>query len=84
MPPGRSFAGNRPPTQSPTETAGFKWQPEICPMATAIVCTVGQNARETPGSPIPVSVNAVASAALPYPPRTSKIATVNSAVYSFL
>ena len=25
----RSFAGNRPPTHRPTDTAGLRWQPEM-------------------------------------------------------
>ena len=29
----RSLVGNRPPAHSPKLTAGFRWQPEMWPMA---------------------------------------------------
>src|SRR6185503_5277428 len=43
---GSSDAGNRPAAVNPTETAGFRWQPEMCPMAYAIVRTVRPKASE--------------------------------------
>ena len=65
----RSFCGNRPATISPTVTAGFRWQPEMCPIAYAIVSTVSPNASDTPRSPIPTCGNAAESTA-PRTPRT--------------
>src|SRR6188768_4053845 len=61
------------------ETAGLRWQPEMCPMANAIVRTVRPNASDTPSSPIPTSGKAAASTALPQPPRTSQKVPMNSA-----
>ena len=46
-------AGKRPPAQRPTETAGLRWQPEMWPMAKAIVSTVSPKASDTPRRPIP-------------------------------
>jgi len=68
---GNSLAGNLPPTTSPTDTAGFRWQPLMCPMANAMVSTVSPNARATPSTPIPTGDDA-ASTALPQPPNTSQ------------
>src|SRR6185312_4597164 len=49
----RSLPGNRLPKYSPIDTAGFRWQPEICPMAYAMVSTVSPNASATPTKPMP-------------------------------
>src|SRR5471030_417860 len=69
---GNSLAGNLPPTTKPTDTAGLRWQPLMCPMANAMVNTVSPNARATPNSPIPTAGNAAANTALPQPPNTSQ------------
>src|SRR3990167_179978 len=74
---GNSRAGNRPPTHRPTETAGLRWQPEIWPMAKAMVNTVRPNAMATPSTPIPRGEEA-ASTALPQPPNTSQNVPNNS------
>ena len=66
-------------TTRPMDTAGFKWQPEIGPMAKAIVSTVSPKASATPSSPIPTCGNAAASTALPQPPNTSQNVPRNSA-----
>jgi hypothetical protein len=65
------------------ETAGFKWQPEICPTANAIVNTVRPKASDTPKKPIPVFGKVAARTALPQPPRTNQKVPMNSAT-SFL
>ena len=75
--------GCRPPAQSPTVTAGLRWQPEMCPMAKAIVSTVRPKASETPAKPIPSSGKAAASTALPQPPSTSQNVPMNSAASFF-
>src|ERR1700730_15827003 len=75
----RSFAGNRPPQQRPTDTAGLRWQPETWPIAYAMVKTVRPNASETPTNPMPSVGNAAANTALPQPPRTSQRVPMNSA-----
>src|SRR5688572_13325361 len=74
------LAGNRPPVQSPIETAGLKWPPEIGPNAYAPLTTVRPNASDTPSSPMPTSGKAAASTALPQPPRTNQNVPSASAV----
>src|SRR5450759_2028156 len=74
-----SRALNRPPTQSPTVTAGLKWPPETWPKAYAMVSTVRPKARETPSNPMPTSGNLAASTALPQPPSTNQNVPTNSA-----
>src|SRR5450759_559814 len=74
-----SRALNRPPTQSPTVTAGLKWPPETWPKAYAMVSTVRPKARATPSNPIPTSGNLAASTALPQPPSTNQNVPTNSA-----
>ena len=76
---GSSDAGNRFPTAKPTETAGFRWYPEMWLMAYAIVTTVKPNARDTPRKPIPNWGKAPASTALPQPPKTGQNVPINSA-----
>ena len=71
--------GNRLLTTSPTDTAGFKWHPEMWPIANAMVRTVRPNARATPTKPIPRPGKAAASTALPHPPKTSQKVPINSA-----
>jgi hypothetical protein len=66
------------------ETAGFRWQPEIWPIAYAIVRTVNPKASETPSKPMPRLGNAAANTALPHPPRTSQNVPKNSALYCFI
>jgi len=43
-----SAAGNLFPATRPTDTAGMRWQPEMCPMAKPIVRRVRPNAKATP------------------------------------
>src|SRR5712692_6555855 len=81
---GSSLTGNLRAAASPTETAGFRWQPDICPIAKAIVKTVRPKASETPSNPIPTFGKAAASTALPHPPRTSQNVPRNSAVHRFV
>jgi len=50
----------------------FKWQPEMCPMAKAIVSTVNPKASETPQQTNAHVGKCRASTALPQPPRTSQ------------
>src|SRR5579862_4399032 len=76
---GNSETGKRLPTTKPTETAGLRWQPEIWPMAKAMVSTVSPKARATPAKPIPRPGKAAASTALPQPPKTSQDVPMNSA-----
>src|SRR5271169_2775059 len=64
---------------SPTLTAGFKWQPEMCPMANAMVSTVSPKARATPTNPMPTVGKPAASTAAPHPPNTSQNVPKNSA-----
>ena len=78
-----SLALKRPLTDRPTETAGFRWQPEIWPMAYAIVRTVRPKAKDTPIKPIPTPRKAAARTALPHPPKTSQNVPMNSAVQRF-
>ena len=59
--------------------AGFRWQPDIWPIANAIVTTVSPNAKATPNKPMPTCGNAAASTALPQPPSTSQNVPINSA-----
>src|ERR1035438_6443701 len=66
-------------TTNPTETAGFKWHPEMWPIANAMVRTVRPKARATPAKPIPRPGKAAASTALPHPPKTSQKVPINSA-----
>src|ERR1039458_4418042 len=70
---------NRLLTTNPTDTAGFKWHPEMWPIANAMVRTVRPNARATPAKPIPRPGKAAASTALPHPPKTSQKVPINSA-----
>src|SRR4029077_1376823 len=76
---GSSDKGNRLPTSNPTDTAGFKWHPDMWPIANAMVKTVRPNARATPAKPIPRPGKAAASTALPQPPKTSQEVPMNSA-----
>src|SRR5580704_6582884 len=64
--------------------AGFKWQPEICPMANAIVSTVRPKARATPTNPMPSVGKPAANTAAPHPPNTSQKVPKNSAKARFL
>src|SRR5581483_3821110 len=59
-------------------------QPEMCPIANAIVKTVRPNASETPRRPILTWGNAAANTALPHPPRTNQNVPMNSAVHRFV
>jgi hypothetical protein len=63
--------------------AGFRWHPEIWPIAKAIVRTVRPNARATPRNPIPRPGNAAARTALPHPPKTNQNVPKNSAAARF-
>ena len=54
------------------DTAGLRWQPEMCPTAKAIVKTVSPKANATPSRPMPTSGKAAASTALPQPPKTNQ------------
>src|SRR5436190_19557262 len=65
----------RPATTSPTDTAGLRWQPEIGPIAYAIVRTVKPKASETPSQP----TWPPASTAVPHPPSTSQNVPIASA-----
>src|SRR5579863_487840 len=76
---GNSDIGNRLLTTNPTDTAGFRWHPEMWPIANAMVRTVRPNARATPAKPIPRPGKAAASTALPHPPKTSQKVPINSA-----
>src|ERR1700682_2902613 len=67
------------PTTSPKLMAGFKWQPEMCPMAKAMVRTVRPKARATPANPMPRPGKPAASTAAPHPPKTSQKVPKNSA-----
>ena len=62
----------KPPIHNPIDTAGFKWHPEIRPIAYAIVTTVKPKARATPTNPIPNSRYAAASTTLTHPTKTKK------------
>ncbi len=70
---------NRPPDQRPRGTAGLRWQPDICPIANAMVNTVKPNAKETPSNPMPTFEKEAARTALPQPPNTSQNVPINSA-----
>jgi hypothetical protein len=59
------------------------WQPEIGPIAKAIVNKVKPNAKETPTSPMPTSGNLAAKTALPQPPKTSQKVPMSSANMRF-
>ena len=61
-------------------TAGFRWQPEIGPIAYAMVSTVSPNASDTPSRPMPTVGNVAASTALPQPPSTNHIVPSISAM----
>src|SRR5208282_553391 len=63
----------------PKLIAGFKWQPEMCPMANAMVSTVKPKARATPTNPMPSVGKPAASTAAPHPPKTSQKVPKNSA-----
>src|SRR5437867_1580825 len=76
---GRSRAGKRLPTSSPTDTAGLRWHPDTWPMAYAMVSTVRPKASATPCRPIPTLGKAAARTALPHPPSTSQAVPRNSA-----
>src|SRR3954466_1441780 len=75
---GIARAGNRPPAQSPTVTAGLKCPPEIGPSAYAAVSTDRPNASETPTKPMPKAGKAPATTALPQPASTSQNVPRNS------
>src|SRR5579863_3549080 len=75
----RSEAGKRLPKTKPKLMAGFKWQPDMCPMAKAIVSTVRPKARATPAYPMPMPGGPAASTAEPHPPNTSQKVPKNSA-----
>ena len=64
-----SFLSNFPAVNNPIVTAGFKWHPDICPIANAIVKTVNPKAKATPVNPIPSSGYPAAKTALPHPPN---------------
>ena len=66
------------------DTAGFKWHPEMWPMAQAMVNTVRPKANDTPNRPIPTSGKAEARTALPQPPNTNQKVPINSAAYFFI
>src|SRR5579864_9198663 len=74
-----SEAGKRFPATSPRLTAGFKWHPEMCPIAKAMVRTVSPKARATPAYPMPTLGTPAASTAEPHPPKTSQKVPKNSA-----
>src|SRR5262245_52179405 len=86
-----SEAGKRLATHRPAVTAGLRWQPEMWPMAKAIVSTVRPKASATPTSPIPMLIGELpsvtstlaASTALPQPPNTSQDVPRNSAPSRF-
>src|ERR1700761_3347921 len=78
-----SDAENLFPATRPSETAGFKWHPEMWPIAYAMVSTVSPNASATPTNPIPNAGNAAASTALPQPPKTNQNVPKNSAAALF-
>ena len=75
--------GNRFARASPSDTAGLKWPPEICPSANTPVSTVSPKASATPANPMPIWTpldrNFAASTALPQPPKTSQKVPRNSA-----
>src|SRR5271163_1670416 len=75
----KSEAGKRLPTTSPRLIAGFKWQPEMWPMAKAMVRTVSPKAKATPRYPMPTLGTPAASTAAPHPPKTSQKVPKNSA-----
>src|SRR5271166_5107235 len=77
---GSSATGNRLLTTNPTDTAGFKWHPEMWPMAKAMVSTVRPNARATPANPMPSVGKPAARTAEPQPPKTSQKVPKNSAM----
>src|SRR5512133_72938 len=87
-----SFAGKRPPAQSPIETAGFKCAPEMWPIANAIVSTVNPKANDTPSRPMPTLGKPdastfgkdCASKALPQPQSTNQNVPIDSARYLFM
>src|SRR5580700_10483155 len=64
--------------------AGFKWHPEMWPMANAMVITVSPNASATPTNPMPNCGNAAAKTAAPQPPKTSQNVPRNSALIRFI
>src|SRR5215467_7360973 len=66
------------------DTAGLRWQPEMCPMAKAMVSSVRPKASATPRNPMPRFGNAAASTALPQPPKTNQKVPRNSAIALFL
>src|SRR5436190_16525501 len=70
-----SLDGNRLPAHKPSVTAGLRWQPEMWPMAYAMVSRVRPNASEMPTLPAAEP----ASTAVPQPPRTSHSVPINSA-----
>src|ERR1700693_6138922 len=76
----KSEAGKRLPTSNPRLTAGFKWQPEMWPMANAMVRTVSPKASATPANLMPSVGNPAASTAAPHPPKTSQKVRKNSAM----
>src|SRR5574344_1953465 len=85
---GASLAGKRPPATRPRVTAGFRWQPEMWPMAKAMVSTVRPNASATPTEPMPIPEPMPpalqARTAAPQPPRTSQNVPIASAMDLFV
>src|SRR5258708_10883127 len=77
---GRRWEGGKGwATASPRLAAGFKWQPEMCPIAKAMVSTVRPKARATPEYPMPTLGTPAAITAAPHPPNTSQKVPKNSA-----
>src|SRR5882724_7495438 len=62
-------------------TAGFRWQPDTCPIAYAIVTTVSPDASETPTSPIPTWGKPAAITAEPHPANVNQNVPIASAAY---
>ena len=73
------LCGNRLPATNPTDTAGFKWLPEMWPIANAIASTVSPKASATAKEPMPRPGNAAARTALPHPPKTNLKVPKNAA-----
>ena len=72
-------AGTRRPATRPSVTAGFRWQPEMCPMAIGHR-QHGESEGERDAEQADADLGkAAASTALPQPPRTSQNVPRNSA-----
>ena len=61
----------------------MRWQPEMWPIAYAIVTTVRPKASDTPTRPIPTFGKPAAMTALPHPPKVSQNVPIASAAYFF-